>query len=211
MNSDTPSSRQSSAMFDDIPLGSETVQHDQEEDEQDTYVPTEIEVEVDEPDANGDLRTPRDPTRGFHSDMNTPPEDEEDVDVADIAASQERTIPPEVHVSPATSPPPMPPPETPASARYSEDLPSSSLSAAATASTSAVSLPAAPSSAPVSLSDSPSRRVHRSTRSAQGPSIFEQVVSKTRPSFLPPKPKKEDVKHMHDWETMMRQSRAAGE
>ncbi|KZV76941.1 RabGAP/TBC [Peniophora sp. CONT] len=211
LNSDTPSSRQSSAVFDDISLGGDPTEEIEEE--EDTYVPTEVEVELelDEPDANGDLRTPRDPTRGFHSEIDAQPEEGEDVDVADIGASQERTVPVAIHVSPPTSPPPMSPPETSSTSRYSEDLPSSSLSAAATASTSAVSLPAVPSSAPVSRSDSPARRAHRPTRSAQGPSIFEQVVSKTRPSFLPPKPKKEDVKHMHDWETMMRQSRAAEE
>lgn len=159
---------------------------------------------------NGDLRTPRDPNRGFQSEIDAQPE-EEDEDVTDMGSSQDSAVPPEVHVSPPTSPLPVPPPETPSPLRYSEDVPSSSLSAAATASTSAVSLPAVPSSAPVSGADAPSRRSHRSTRSAQGPSIFEQVVSKTRPSFLPPKPKKEDVKHMHDWETMMRQSRAAGQ
>ncbi|VDC01940.1 unnamed protein product [Peniophora sp. CBMAI 1063] len=212
VNSDTPSSRQSSTMFDDIPLGGES-SHEEDNQEEDTYVPTEIEVDLDEPGTNGDLRTPRDPTRGFRSEVGAPPEDGDDVDVADFGAPQERIVPPDVHVSPATSPPPVPPPETPSTSRYSEEVPSTStsLSAAATASTSAVSLPAIPSSAPVSRSDSSSRRAHRSTRSAQGPSIFEQVVSKTRPSFLPPKPKKEDVKHMHDWETMMRQSRAAEE
>lgn len=51
---------------------------------------------------------------------------------------------------------------------------------------------------------------HRVTRSA-GPSMLDKVVSKTRPSFLPPKPKQEDIKHMADWEKMMKQSRAAGE
>jgi hypothetical protein len=51
---------------------------------------------------------------------------------------------------------------------------------------------------------------HRPARSA-GPSKFEQVVSKTRPSFLPPKPRKEDIRHMSDWQKMMKQSRAAGQ
>ncbi|KAI0318992.1 rab-GTPase-TBC domain-containing protein [Amylostereum chailletii] len=51
---------------------------------------------------------------------------------------------------------------------------------------------------------------HKPSRSS-GPSIFEKVVSKTRPSFLPPKPRNEDMKHMADWERMMKQSRAAEE
>jgi TBC1 domain family member 14 len=50
---------------------------------------------------------------------------------------------------------------------------------------------------------------HKPTRSV-GPSVFERVMSKTRPSFLPPKSKHEDRKHMADWEKMMKRSRAAG-
>jgi TBC1 domain family member 14 len=45
----------------------------------------------------------------------------------------------------------------------------------------------------------------------QGPTILEQVISKTRPSHLPPKAKSEDLKHIADWEAMMRQSRAIGD
>ncbi|KAL0951578.1 hypothetical protein HGRIS_008260 [Hohenbuehelia grisea] len=51
---------------------------------------------------------------------------------------------------------------------------------------------------------------HRPTRST-GPSMFEKVRSKTRPTFLPPKNRTEDRKHMADWESMMKQSRAAAE
>lgn len=40
--------------------------------------------------------------------------------------------------------------------------------------------------------------------------MFERIVSKTRPSFLPPKTREEDQKHMADWEKMMKRSRAAG-
>lgn len=50
---------------------------------------------------------------------------------------------------------------------------------------------------------------HRPTRS-MGPTVLQKVISKTRPSFLPPKSKEEDKKHMADWENMMKQSRAAG-
>jgi hypothetical protein len=50
---------------------------------------------------------------------------------------------------------------------------------------------------------------HRPTRST-GPSALEKVVSKTRPAYLPPKPKQEDNKHMADWEHMMKLSREAG-
>ena len=50
---------------------------------------------------------------------------------------------------------------------------------------------------------------HKPTRSV-GPSVFERVVSKTRPPFLPPKSIDEDKKHLADWERMMKRSRAAG-
>lgn len=50
---------------------------------------------------------------------------------------------------------------------------------------------------------------HKHARSV-GPSVFEQVRSKTRPSHLPPKAKQEDIKHLADWEHMMKQSRIAG-
>lgn len=50
---------------------------------------------------------------------------------------------------------------------------------------------------------------HRPSRST-GPSMFEKVRSKTRPNFLPPKPKAEDEKHLADWQNMMKLSRAAG-
>ena len=64
---------------------------------------------------------------------------------------------------------------------------------------------------PPSSSQSESfRRGHRPTQSV-GPSTLDKVISKTRPTFLPPKPKTEDLKHMADWETMMKQSRAVGE
>ncbi|KAF8956059.1 rab-GTPase-TBC domain-containing protein [Flammula alnicola] len=51
---------------------------------------------------------------------------------------------------------------------------------------------------------------HRPHRSV-GPSAFEKVRSKTRPTFLPPKPREEDEKHMADWQHMMKQSRIAAE
>ena len=53
--------------------------------------------------------------------------------------------------------------------------------------------------------------VHRQTKSTAGPSALEKVISKTRPTYLPPKQKDEDNKHLADWEEMMQRSRAAGE
>jgi hypothetical protein len=51
---------------------------------------------------------------------------------------------------------------------------------------------------------------HRVVRSS-GPTALQKAVSRTRPSFLPPKPRQEDDKHMADWREMMKSSRAAGE
>ncbi|KAI0001711.1 hypothetical protein BJV77DRAFT_969311 [Russula vinacea] len=79
-------------------------------------------------------------------------------------------------------------------------------------SASTLSLPLPPVTRPSATSSSlpPSSVSHKLTRSV-GPSLFERVVSKTRPSFLPPKSRDEDQKHMADWEEMMRRSRAAEE
>lgn len=88
--------------------------------------------------------------------------------------------------------------------------PSSSPSPSPSASTfEDTSLPSS-SSAPQSQLSPPQKPFkHRPTRST-GPSAFEKVRSKTRPMFLPPKPRQEDDKHMADWESMMRLSRANG-
>ncbi|KAJ1302599.1 hypothetical protein OPQ81_002916 [Rhizoctonia solani] len=51
-------------------------------------------------------------------------------------------------------------------------------------------------------------KMHRQTRSV-GPSMLEKVISKTRPTHLPPKNKVEDVKHLREYEEMMEKSRAA--
>lgn len=42
----------------------------------------------------------------------------------------------------------------------------------------------------------------------KGTSTFEKVLSHTRPSYLPPKPREEDDLHLHQWEEMMAQARA---
>lgn len=61
---------------------------------------------------------------------------------------------------------------------------------------------------PSSASDS-SQASPRPLQTA-GPSTFQKLMNKTRPHFLPPKSQKEDRKHLADWETMMKESRAAG-
>lgn len=62
---------------------------------------------------------------------------------------------------------------------------------------------------PESAKPSPSSLVPSSR--VVGPSVFQKVVSKTRPHFLPPKSREEDRKHLADWEAMMKESRAAEE
>ncbi|TYJ53197.1 hypothetical protein B9479_006175 [Cryptococcus floricola] len=41
----------------------------------------------------------------------------------------------------------------------------------------------------------------------KGSSTFEKVISHTRPAWLPPKDKTEDVGHLHQWEDMMKHAR----
>ncbi|EGN93115.1 hypothetical protein SERLA73DRAFT_163637 [Serpula lacrymans var. lacrymans S7.3] len=65
-------------------------------------------------------------------------------------------------------------------------------------------------SLPLSIGSASSSFKHKPARST-GPSVLQQVVSKTRPPFLPPKSREEDKRHMADWETMMKHSRAAEE
>ncbi|TBU49325.1 rab-GTPase-TBC domain-containing protein [Dichomitus squalens] len=87
---------------------------------------------------------------------------------------------------------------------------------AASASTSALPLPLptstslpTPTTAKLTEPPTPTAR-HRPSRSV-GPSMLDKVISKTRPPYLPPKPRTEDRKHLQDWEDMMKRSRAAEE
>lgn len=73
----------------------------------------------------------------------------------------------------------------------------------------AVSTPSLPIPPPTPSTPPRPSSSHRTTRSL-GPSALEKVISKTRPSFLPPKSREEDNKHLADWEHMMKRSRAAG-
>ncbi|KAJ6621221.1 rab-GTPase-TBC domain-containing protein [Mycena sp. CBHHK59/15] len=79
---------------------------------------------------------------------------------------------------------------------------------------SGVALPSSPSAhpstPPIPVPLSPKNPTHRPTRSV-GPSALEKVRSKTRPSFLPPKSRQEDKKHLSEWESMMKQSRVTAD
>lgn len=80
------------------------------------------------------------------------------------------------------------------------------------ASSSVLDLPtmATSSSLPNTQVSLPPPQSHKPSWSS-GPTTFQKVVSRTRPIFLPPKSRKEDKKHLADWEAMMKQSRAAGD
>lgn len=98
-------------------------------------------------------------------------------------------------------------PTTPSSSRLSPAYSAASTSSLPLPSSSSAPVPST-SASHVSIAANLPR--HRGTRSV-GPSALDKVISKTRPSFLPPKDRSEDRKHMADWESMMKRSRAAGE
>jgi len=62
---------------------------------------------------------------------------------------------------------------------------------------------------PTSAFDETFKKQMKNSKSS-GPSALQKVISRTRPTHLPPKPLEEDVKHQKDWEEMMRLSREAG-
>ncbi|KAJ7161433.1 rab-GTPase-TBC domain-containing protein [Mycena crocata] len=102
------------------------------------------------------------------------------------------------------------------SAQSSHSVPTPEGSSSSNAASSSQSIP--PSPPPIPPIPSPSipdplpykNPSHRPTRST-GPSALEKVRSKTRPSFLPPKSRQEDDKHLNEWESMMKLSRATAE
>ena len=161
------------------------------------------------------------------------PEHEEQAQHADypsvqIDVSKEHPVATVIHVeppsedaahsrSPSSTSQEQHPPDSVASA---VTLPITPQSGSSVASTGSLPMPSPNSSAPPSAppttaheasASHPSFFTHRSTKSHQGPSMLDKVVSKTRPTYLPPKPRTEDRKHMQDWEKMMKRSRAAGE
>ncbi|KAI1793168.1 RabGAP/TBC [Ganoderma leucocontextum] len=82
---------------------------------------------------------------------------------------------------------------------------------AGAASSSALPLPSSPSvPTPTTAKLTEPLTRHRPSRSV-GPSMLDKVISKTRPTHLPPKPRTEDRKHQQVWEEMMKRSRAAEE
>lgn len=128
----------------------------------------------------------------------------------------------------ATTPPshtpvrsPSPPSTPPHDGQASPSATSSGSNPATSHSSHSASVPSLPMTASTSLPTPTSGRSDTSVKSAAnnkhrpsrsvGPSMLDKVISKTRPTFLPPKPKAEDRKHLADWEQMMKRSRVAGE
>ncbi|EED80490.1 predicted protein [Postia placenta Mad-698-R] len=91
----------------------------------------------------------------------------------------------------------------------------SSLSAASIASTSTSHIPTSASlPSPASNASNVSNMSNCPTcppRRPLPPRLHFNIVNHTRPSFLPPKPRTEDKKHLADWEAMMKRSRVAEE
>ena len=113
------------------------------------------------------------------------------------------------------SPPPSPPqselqPDTSASGDEPETPPGETTHETSTSTPSLRLSPTSVGSRPASSSSSPPSSISHKPKRSIGPSVFEKIVSRTRPSFLPPKSKDEDMKHLADWESMMKRSRAAG-
>ena len=67
-------------------------------------------------------------------------------------------------------------------------------------------LPSATSPPPLN-SAGPSRQPHPVGLGVKGGTSTEDVISRTRPNWLPPKDKVEDEVHLHQWEEMMTHSR----
>ncbi|KAH9947099.1 RabGAP/TBC [Amylocystis lapponica] len=105
--------------------------------------------------------------------------------------------------------PVSPPAQTPQSSASVASTSSHATAASLTSPSSATSNASVASNAS-KVSNASTVSFHRTARSL-GPSALDKVVSKTRPSFLPPKSRVEDQKHMADWEIMMKRSRAAEE
>jgi TBC1 domain family member 14 len=111
------------------------------------------------------------------------------------------------------SPPPSPPPsETPPDTPTPRDetgTPAEQVPPQKASPTPSLHLPPVTASAVSSPQLSSNHQKHKVKRSS-GPSAFEKVVNKTRPTFLPPKSRDEDQKHLAVWEKMMKRSLAAG-
>ncbi|KAI0094328.1 rab-GTPase-TBC domain-containing protein [Irpex rosettiformis] len=174
-----------------------------------------------EPELDGSSSSLHDINQGEENNQ----EDEAERTIVQIDASQDHPEPTVVHVD--TTPPHTPPSHTavrsmsPPTPPYNEQISSYTASASSHSATprsaqsvSSLQTPTSaslhtPSSAASNASTSSTATTkHKATRSV-GPSILDKVISKTRPTFLPPKPKAEDLKHLADWEAMMKKSRIA--
>lgn len=197
-------SRQLSSQFDQISLNSPHLERAEERIHEESPVEENTITVMDEYSSSSDDTVPQDVhDREEHDpEANTYPTVHIDASVS---------FPVVVEVTPSSRPT-SPAVHLDARARASQENPSVlSPSEPNPKSVSTPSLPMhSPSSSLASATLPRPSSGHRPTRST-GPSMFERVVSKTRPTFLPPKSREEDKKHMADWEKMMRRSRVAEE
>lgn len=180
-----------SASFSHISLSSPVDEQHQHRfpDPEDDYLPSRNGRELSHPGAPRTPPTPSSPQRErspSQSNISQPPTP------SSAPTGITRSLP--------EAPLPSPPYSSPASSSDGPAVPSLSLPAIS-------SIPAHAPTNGYLTEKPPSHRPHRSL----GPSAFEKVRSKTRPNFLPPKPRGEDDKHMADWQKMMKQSRLAAE
>ncbi|EIM92189.1 RabGAP/TBC [Stereum hirsutum FP-91666 SS1] len=122
----------------------------------------------------------------------------------DASEPQPATVLPVVAEDPSTSSPP------PSDASHLSVIPNGGTPGKDGPSPKAVSTPSLPMPPPSPSTPPRPSSSHRTTRSL-GPSALEKVISKTRPTFLPPKNREEDKRHLADWEHMMKRSHAAEE
>jgi hypothetical protein len=141
----------------------------------------------------------REPTENGPSEIGDLPHPKVHIDASKLASAREELAPANVSLNPPLDP-------STQDIDYEKQPPDS---APASSSSHEVSPPPVLSPVPTSpVTMKPGHR-HIPSRSV-GPSALEKVVNKTRPAYLPPKPKEEDNKHMADWENMMKLSRATG-
>jgi TBC1 domain family member 14 len=130
---------------------------------------------------------------------------------ADYIASDNLSIPPPYN-SDLTAIPSSPRsqslPSTP-TVPENRDAPQPVLSPSDVPPSQSTSVPNSPNGQPLTDITETKPSNHRPIKSV-GPSALEKYISRTRPSFLPPKSRAEDDKHLADWESMMKHSRLAG-
>lgn len=193
-----PPSRQLSTMFDQISLSGQNSPRS-------PTPPQDVPPDVIEEQSPQRTSSPeKSPTPEMEEeDEITSPVHEYPIVHIDASEPQPATVLPVVAEDPSTSSPP------PSDASHLSVIPNGGTPGKDGPSPKAVSTPSLPMPPPSPSTPPRPSSSHRTTRSL-GPSALEKVISKTRPTFLPPKNREEDKRHLADWEHMMKRSHAAG-